>query len=138
MTSTPEDDNEPTAGHGMDGSADTPDAVHGSVRRLHPREFFGEEEWERRRRGPEPQLHEPEPEQPLSELEETPRPADGTGIVAVERRVDVDAWTVDWIGPLVDDVVTTGLAGPHRGSLEDCVAWALNETKPAQIIIHLV
>ena len=88
----------------------------------------------------EPQLHEPEPEpdQPLPDVEETPRPADSTGIVVVERRADMDAWTVDWIGPLVDGVVTSGLAGPHRGSLEECVEWALSETKPTQITIHLV
>lgn len=139
MTNMPEDHNEHFAEYGIDGSPeDASNAGHGSSRRVHPREFFGEEEWQRRSRGPEPQLHEPEPEQALPERDQTPRPVDGTGIVVVEKRADMDAWTVDWIGPLVDGVVTTGLAGPHRSSLEECVAWALSETKPAQITIHLV
>ena len=85
LTNTPEDDNEPFVGDGIDRSPeDAPNAVHRSFRRVHPREFFGEEEWERRSRGPEPQPHEPEPEQPLPEPEETPRPGDNTGIVVVE------------------------------------------------------
>lgn len=136
MTKMPDDDEDGPAEPDINGSPeDDPNAVRGTFIRLHPREFFGEAEWERRVRASQ---HSPVPdlEGMPTEWEPPPRPTEGTGIVDIERREDIDAWAADWIGPVVDGTVTTGLAGPHSGTLEECVAWALKETRPARITIY--
>lgn len=77
------------------------------------------------------------PDRPIEPYVELPVPPDGTGSVIIEKRPDGIDWTTDWLGDPVDNAITMGLAGPHRGTMEECIDWALHEAKPARIVIHL-
>jgi hypothetical protein len=138
VSDTPPDDDLPTE-ESINGSPeDDPNAVRGSFTRVHPREFFEDEEWERRTRASQAAAPKPDLEGMSTTWKPPPRPADETGQVNIEPHEDMDAWAADWIGPVVDGTVTTGRAGPHRDTLDECLAWALRETKPARITIYLV
>lgn len=121
----PHQDDEP-----VDGSPDaSPGAIHGSFRRVHPREFFGPG-WEPPGRGPgSPAL----PKGPL------PRPQEGTGVVIIERREqDLSTWHAAWEQLDGEGVLIASVLGPAVATLEECIDWALHGVKAARVSINLL
>jgi hypothetical protein len=64
------------------------------------------------------------------------RPQDGTGEVFIERRDGMDGWRAAWMCSDERDVLTASELGPNCATLDECIAWALHEARPARVSIN--
>ncbi|GAA3710110.1 hypothetical protein GCM10022399_28710 [Terrabacter ginsenosidimutans] len=107
--------------------------TNSSFKRFHPQAFFGED-WHAH----VPASEDWDPDRVCPEGNPMTRPKDGTGEVYVERRDGMDAWRAAWMCVDEREVLTASELGPSCATLDECIAWALHEARPARVSINLL